>query len=76
VTIDPNQPARLVVGPPLRAIADVTPEADDEVSIDLSIVGSQGGSYTIGREDGLEPPGFEVLDASGAVVWSGDFEYG
>lgn len=70
------QPVELSVGPPLtaRVVVDSSPGAS-ELSLDFALTDRGGGSYTISGGGG-DAPGFEVVDAAGKVVWSGDFEYG
>lgn len=70
------QPVELSVGPPLtaRVVVDSNPGAS-ELSLDFELTDRGGASYTLSGPGG-SPPGFEVVDAAGQVVWSGDFEYG
>ena len=75
VRIAADHPARLSVGPPFRARLDVD-TTGDRVSIGLGITGGEGASYTIEPEGRRRAPSFEVLNASGDVVWSEDFEFG
>ncbi len=76
LNVSAAQPVQLSVGPPLtaRVVVDSSPGAD-ELSMGFELTDRGGASYTISGGEG-DAPGFEVLDASGQVVWSGDFEYG
>lgn len=76
LNVSAAQPVELSVGPPLtaRVIVDSSPGAS-ELSLDFELTDRGGGSYTLSGPGGA-PPGFEVVDAAGKVVWSGDFEYG
>jgi len=70
------QPVQLSVGPPLSARVTVasSPGAD-ELSMGFELTDRGGASYTISGGGG-DPPGFEVVNAAGKVLWSGSFEYG
>ncbi len=76
VRITADDPVRLEVGPPFTAHLHIDTRGTDRVEISLSIVGSEGASYAIAPQGRPRAPSFEVLDASGRVIWSDDFEFG
>ncbi len=71
-----DTPVRLDVGPPLTASVSAEEMDDDQVSLGLTIVGRSGAEHTISCDGRDNPPGFEMVDATGKVVLTGDFEYG
>ena len=68
-------PARIDLKLPLRASinADVGGET---ISMGFVLSDGAGGQYTISSGGRDDPPGFEMLDGTGRVVLTGDFEYG
>lgn len=71
-----DAPVHLDVGPPF--VATVTAETTGRrADFALEVTGNGNRPYTLRNTDArASPPRFEVLDGSGNVVWSGDFEYG
>lgn len=76
LNVSPDQPVRLYVGPPLVARVVLRRGGSPELAImDFQLTDRAGAQYTISG-GANRPPGFEVVNAAGQVVWSGDFEYG
>lgn len=48
----------------------------DDVTLDFSLTDGARVRYTISSEGPDAPPKFEMIDGTGQVVLSGDFEYG
>ena len=52
-------------------------QADGQQAFDLAITGAGGSRVSVYvQAPNRKPMRFEVLDASGRSVWSGNFEYG
>jgi hypothetical protein len=63
----------LGLGPPLTAKIEAKPPKKGAASFDLSVLDADSNKYSI---RGPKEPGFQALDETGKVVWSGKFAYG
>ena len=69
--------ADVALGPPYRAVVTPSKQNDGQQAFDLKITGSDGSRVSLHVQAGRRKPlQFEVLDAAGRSVWSGNFEYG
>jgi hypothetical protein len=69
--------APLALGPPLEAAVSVGGSAGSSASFGFTLKDAAGNDYAMmGTGTGTQPPGFEVVDETGKVVWSGKFEFG
>ncbi|MBT3376858.1 MAG: hypothetical protein HN742_08350 [Lentisphaerae bacterium] len=79
LTVTAQTDAELVFGFPL-SVEPVLRVRGDRLTIDMALRGKQGQVYGMGdlRCTGrkLAPPAFEVRDAEGAIIRSGELEYG
>jgi len=75
VGVNSTTPAQIDLQLPLRASINADVGGDD-VSMGFSLSDGAGGQYTISSGGRDDPPGFEMMDGSGRVVLTGDFEYG
>ncbi len=76
--IKPNQTTTIPLGKPSKIVTSMERIGDD-VKLEFRIIGKAGESYIPGAtKDGknIPEPTFKVIDESGAVVYSGKFEYG
>jgi hypothetical protein len=77
LTIREGRTTRLEAGLPLKVEPQVTVDEDRTLSIRLRISGVAGETYRWSpRDRSLSKAGFEIVDPSGKVVESGQFEYG
>lgn len=77
LNIPTNGVARLTLGPPFEARVTTRAQAEGNRSFDLKIAGSSSNAFTVTSSGGRsKPPGFEVVNATGVTVWSGNFAYG
>lgn len=72
-----NTTTPLPVGPPLTARITPGTVRAGKASLNLALTDAAGNDYTLrSYGKGAANPGFEALDSTGKVVWSGKFEYG
>jgi hypothetical protein len=71
LTVREGRTAQLVAGLPLKIEPQVAIDEDRTLQISLRIIGAGGESYRW-----RPPAGFEIVDASGKQIASGDFEDG
>lgn len=69
--------ADVALGPPCRAVVAASKADDGRQAFDLNIFADNGDPVSL-RLHGARPAPlqFEVIDAGGRSVWSGNFEYG
>ena len=77
ITVKPGKTVVIKFGPPLVAKAEVIIDGRN-VSIGYAIAGQSGEHYESITRNGRAPelPRFEIVDQSGGVLLSGQFEYG
>jgi len=78
ITVTKSQTTVLKFGPPLHVKTEIEP-VGRQVSIGLSITGQSGERYNpqvMKNGSVLEPPKLKIVDESGNVLASGNFEYG
>jgi len=73
LTLGPDQEQPLQVGPPYSARVEPEPQLK---RLALQVKDAGGHSTTISDVAGKSPPGLEVLDPQGKVVWQSKFAYG
>lgn len=67
---------QLALGPPLEA-SILASRQGGSANLGFMLRDAAGNDYTLmSSGKGAQPPGFEVTDEAGKVVWSGKFEYG
>ena len=77
IAVKANSTQKVALGPPFVASVDVSRTGRDSVSLGFNLAGAGGHRYIIVKGDrNLEPPGFEMYDTSGRIVWQGNFKYG
>lgn len=69
--------AGVALGPPYRAAVTTSKQPGGQQAFDLAFTGAAGNRVSVYVQAlRRKPLQFEVLDASGRSVWSGNFEYG
>lgn len=77
VTVPAGGAADLALGPPYRAVVTTSKQSDGQQAFDLAFTGPNGNRVSVYVQAvSRKPLRFEVLDAAGGSVWSGNFEYG
>lgn len=74
LTVDPNIPATLKVGAPLRQVIEVKRQGSI-MGLTYELIGQGGERYSINREQNSPAPSFAVYKGNRKVA-SGDFEFG
>jgi hypothetical protein len=74
LTVDPNAPATLKVGAPLRQVVEIRRPGTAMV-LNYELIGQGGERYSINRTQGSPVPSFAVYRGDRKVA-SGDFEFG
>jgi hypothetical protein len=75
LTLTAGQQQALVAGPPYAAQVKVTRSAD-KATLVMDLKDAGGHSASVSDPGRKTPPGFEVRDPAGKVVWQGKFAYG
>ncbi len=77
LTVLPNGTTDVALGPPYRAVVTPSKAGDGQQAFDLKITGADGSRVSLYVQAVRRKPlQFEVLDAAGRSVWTGNFEYG
>ncbi|MBM4155392.1 MAG: hypothetical protein FJ221_10245 [Lentisphaerae bacterium] len=77
IDVAPGGTVALRLGPPYRAVVTTSRQVDGQQAFDLAMTGAGGSRVSMYVQGpNRKPMRFEVLDASGRSVWSGNFEYG
>lgn len=77
VDVASNGTTDVALGPPYRAEVTTSRLVDGKQAFDLKFTGAGGSRVSLYVQAvHRKPLQFEVLDASGSRVWSGNFEYG
>jgi hypothetical protein len=77
LTVPADGTADVALGPPYRAVVTPSKAGDGQQAFDLKITGVDGSRVSLYVQAVRRKPlQFEVLDAAGRSVWSGNFEYG
>jgi len=74
VTAEPNAPATLKIGAPLRQVVTIERQGPTMV-LNYELIGQGGEPYAINRQQASERPAFTVYRGDRQVA-SGDFEFG
>ncbi len=76
VSVTPGDPAVLEIGPPFTASVKVSRgKTEDGINVDLVVSDCSGASCSI-RATPENPPAFQMVSASGAVLFERNLEYG
>lgn len=77
IAVPPGGTAEVALGPPYRAVVTTSKADDGRQTFDLQISSADGNRVSLRFHGARQAsPQFEVLDAGGRSVWSGNFEYG
>ena len=76
IVVAANSTRKVDFGPPFAASINVSRSGRDRVSLGFDLGGAGGHRYIVVKGGSLEPPGFEMIDRSGQVVWEGNFKFG